>query len=77
MRIRVVFAILSGLLGVALIAAGVAVTFGDFASSIKGTSTAAKFAQHAATSEGGSLAIAGSLCILAAAVLVRPSKGAG
>jgi len=76
MRIRIVLAIISGLLGLALIAAGSAAIFDDLASSITGTSTASKFAQHVATREGGSLAIAGSLCILAAAVLVRPGKGA-
>jgi hypothetical protein len=76
MRIRIVLAILSGLVGLALIVAGVAATFDDFASSIPGSSAPSRFAQHVATREGGSLAIAGSLCILAAAVLVRPCKDA-
>jgi hypothetical protein len=74
MRIRVLFAVFFSLMGVALIAAGVTATFTDLASSLTGSSAPARFAQHAGTHEGGSLAIAGSLCILAAAVLVRPAR---
>jgi hypothetical protein len=74
MRIRVLFAVFFGLMGVALIAAGVAATFTDLASLVTGTSASARVTQYAATHEGGSLAIAGSLCILAAAVLVRPAR---
>jgi hypothetical protein len=71
MMIRVVFATLFGITGAALIAAGVAVTFWDVKSLAEGSTISAKIAQHAATNEGGSMAIAGSICLLAAAVLVR------
>jgi hypothetical protein len=70
-RIRLVFATLFGVIGIALIAMGVAVTFWDMKPIAEKSFPTAKFVQHAATNEGGSMAIAGSICLLAAAVLVR------
>jgi hypothetical protein len=62
---------LFGVIGIALIATGVAVTFWDLKGLAERSLPSARFVQHAATNEGGSMAIAGSICLLAAAVLVR------
>jgi len=74
MRIRIAFAILLGLLGSALIARGVSVMFVDVTDALQ-WSTPGKVAHEVANREGGSLTVAGSICFLAAAILVRPGKG--
>jgi hypothetical protein len=65
---------LLALVGSALIARGVSVMFVDVTDAFQ-WSTPGRVAHEVANREGGSLTVAGSICYLAAAILVRPGKG--